>query len=205
MAKPQTTNPEAYQLYLKGRYYAGKFDPENLNKGRDYLRQAIAIDPNFALAYDGLSYYYALVIDWYEPANEAGPKALEAARKALALDPNLVEAHVELASAHLFYDFDWTSAEREFKRALELNPNYAAAHEYYAWYLIDMGRSAESLAEIRKAEQLDPLSAEIVYLAGWLLHFSGRYADSVAEIDKCSELDPNLWVAYYIQGQPTSS
>jgi eukaryotic-like serine/threonine-protein kinase len=85
MARQQTTNPEAYQLYLKGRYYAGKFDPENLNKGRDYLRQAIAVDPNFALAYDGLSYYYALLIDWFEPANEAGPKTLEAARKALEL------------------------------------------------------------------------------------------------------------------------
>jgi serine/threonine-protein kinase len=201
MAKPQTTSPEAYQLYLKGRYYASKFDPENLNRGREYLRQAIAIDPNFALAYDGLSYYYALLIDWYEPANEAGPKALGTAHRALELDPNLVEAHVELASAHLFYDFDWPAAEREFKRALELNPNYAPAHEYYAWYLIDMGRSAESLAEARKAEQLDPLSAEDVYVAGWFLQFSGRYADSVAEIDKCLELDPNLWIAYYIQGQ----
>jgi tetratricopeptide (TPR) repeat protein len=108
---------------------------------------------------------------------------------------------VELANAHLFYDFDWPAAEREFKRALELNPSYAAAHEYYAWYLIDMGRSAESLVEARKAEQLDPLSAEDVYVAGWFLHFSGRYADSVAEIDKCLELDPNLWIAYYIQGQ----
>jgi tetratricopeptide (TPR) repeat protein len=201
MTTRQTANPEAYRLYLKGRYYAGKFDPENLNRGRDYLRQAIAIDPNFALAYDGLSYYYALVIDWYEPANEAGPKALDAARKALELDPNLVEAHVELANAHLFYDFDWPAAEREFKRALELNPNYAGAREYYAWYLTDMGRSAESLAEIRKAEQLDPLSAENVYLAGWFLFYSRRYADSVAEIDRCLELDPNLWIAYYIQGQ----
>jgi tetratricopeptide (TPR) repeat protein len=201
MAKHQTSNPEAYQLYLKGRYYAGKFDPEDLNKGRDYLRQAIAVDPSFALAYDGLSYYYALLIDWFEPATEAGPKTLEAARKALELDPNLVEAHVELASAHLFYDFDWPAAEREFKRALELSPNYAGAHEYYAWYLMDMGRSEESIAEIRKAEQLDPLSAENAYLAGWVLFYSGRYPESVAEINKCLELDPNLWVAYFIQGQ----
>ena len=126
---------------------------------------------------------------------------MEAARKALELDPDLVEAHVELGTAHLFYDFDWPAAEREFRRAMELNPNYASAHEYYAWYLIDMGRSAESLAEIRKAEQLDPLSAEIVYLAGWFLHYSGRYADAVTETDKCLELDPNMWTAYLIQGQ----
>src|SRR5271165_627636 len=202
MAKDQTANLEAYQLYLKGRYYAGKFDPANLNKGRDYLRQAIALDPHFALAYDGLSYYYALLLDWFEPENEVGPKSLEAARKALELDPGLVEAHVELGNAHLFYDFDWPSAERELKRALELNPNYAAAHEYYGCYLIDMGRNVESLAEIRKAEQLDPLSAEIDYLAGWFLLHSRRYADAVTELNKSLELDPNLWVAYFFQGQP---
>ena len=111
----QTANPEAYQLYLKGRFYAAKFDPVNLARGRDYLRQATSADPTYALAYDGLSYYYALLLDWFEPAADAGPKALESAQKALELDPDLVEGHVELANAHLFYDFDWPSAEREYR------------------------------------------------------------------------------------------
>lgn len=201
MVKRQTDNPEAYQLYLKGRHYAGKFDPENLNKGRDYLRQAIALDPNFALAFDGLSYYYSLLFDWFEPENEVGPKALEAARKALELDPNLVEAHVELGGVHLFYDFDWGSAEREFRRALDLNPNYAIAHAWNAWYLIYMGRSSEGLAEARKAVQLDPLSAENQYLTGWFLFYSRRYAEALTEVNKALELDPSLWVSYFIQGQ----
>jgi len=99
------------------------------------------------------------------------------------------------------YDFDWPSVEREFKRALELKPNYAPAHEFYAWYLIEMGRSAESLAAIRKAEQLDPLSAEDLYMAGWFLLLSGAYTDSVIEINKSLELDPNLWISDWIQGQ----
>jgi tetratricopeptide (TPR) repeat protein len=201
MATRQTANPEAYQLYLKGRYYAGKFDPENLNKGRDYLRQAIALDPGFALAYDGLSYYYALLVDWFEPANDAGPKALEAAKKAIELDPNLAEAHVELGMAHLSYDFDWAAAEREFRRALELNPNYAAAHEYYAWYLIEMGRREEGLAESRRAGQLDPLYPEIAFEAGWFLIHSRRFNDALTELNKARELDPNLWATYHFQGQ----
>ena len=201
MSKPQTTNPEAYQLYLKGRYYAAKFDPENLNKGRDYLRQAVQLDPNFALAYDGLSYYYALLVDWFEPANEVGPKALEAARKALELEPDLVEAHVELGAAHLSYDFNWGAMEREFDRALELNPNYAPAHEWKAWYLTEIGRGAESLAEIRRAIQLDPLSAENEYMAAWFLYQARRYADAVTEAKKCLELDPGQWVGYSVQGQ----
>ena len=201
IVKRQTDNPEAYRLYLKGRYYAAKFDPENLNRGRDYLRQALALDPNYALAWDGLAFYYALLIDWFEPANDVGPKGLEAARKALELDPDLVEAHVELGSLHLFYDFDWASAEREFKRALELNPNYPPAHEYYAWYLIGMGRRDEGLAEIRRAGQLDPLSAEIVFEEGWFLIHSRRYSEAVTQLSKGRELDPNLWVTYFVQGQ----
>jgi eukaryotic-like serine/threonine-protein kinase len=201
MQRYQTANPEAYQLYLKGRYYAGKFDPVNLNKGRDYFRQAIALDPSFALAYDGLSFYYALLLDWFEAENDAGPKSLEAALKALELDPNLVEAHVELGTAHLFYDFDWPAAERELKRAMELNPNYAPGHEYHGWYLISMGRNAESLAAMRRAQQLDPLSAEIDYETGWFLLFSRRYAEALVELDKALELDPDLWVAYFFKGQ----
>jgi serine/threonine protein kinase/tetratricopeptide (TPR) repeat protein len=199
MTKRQTANPEAYQLYLKGRFYAAKFDFENLNKGFDYLQQAIALDPNFALAYDGLSYYYALLDDWYMPASEAGPKAEAAARKALDLDPNLVEAHVELANMYFFYDFDWAASEREYQRAFALNPNYAPAHENYSWYLVYVGRPGEAAAEARKAEELDPLLPEIGSIAAWGLLYARRYEESLAELRKCLELDPNYALAYWLE------
>jgi serine/threonine protein kinase/tetratricopeptide (TPR) repeat protein len=200
MARRQTTNPEAYQLYLKGRYYASKFDPVNLAKGRDYLHQAINADPNYALAYDGLSYYYALTTDWFESAMEVGPRALESARKALELDPDLVEAHVELAAAHMFYDFDWAAVEREFRRALELNPNYAPAHEYYGWYLMEMGNTA-GLAELHKASELDPLSAEIAFEEGWFQMEARHYPEALRGAKRCQELDPQQWMGYLVEGQ----
>ena len=200
LARHQTANPEAYQLYLKGRYYASKFDPANLAKGRDYLHQAINADPNYALAYDGLSYYYSLLTDWFEPANAVMPKALESARKALELDPDLVEARVELANAHMFYDFDWAAAERDFRRALELNPNYAPAHEYYGWYLMEMGNNA-GLAELHKAAQLDPLSPEISFEEGWFQWVARHYEEGLNGAKRCLELDPQQWVGYLVQGE----
>jgi serine/threonine-protein kinase len=200
LARHQTTNPEAYQLYLKGRYYASKFDPVNLAKGRDFLRQAINADPNYALAYDGLSFYYALLTDWFEPANEVMPKALESARKALDLDPNLVEAHVELANAHMMYDFDWASAEREFRRALELNPNYAPAHEFHGWYLMEIGNTA-GLGELHKAAELDPLSQEIAFEEGWFQVLAHHYQEGINGAKRCLELDPQQWVGYMVEGE----
>jgi len=200
LARHQTTNPEAYQLYLKGRYYASKFDPVNLAKGRDFLRQAINADPNYALAYDGLSFYYALLTDWFEPGNEVMPKALESARKALDLDPNLVEAHVELANAHMMYDFDWASAEREFRRALELNPNYAPAHEFYGWYLMEIGNTA-GLGELHKAAELDPLSQEIAFEEGWFQVLAHHYQEGINGAKRCLELDPQQWVGYMVEGE----
>ncbi len=201
MAKHQTTNAEAYQLYLKGRFYASKFDLANLAKGRDYLRQATVVDPNYALAYDGLSYYYSLATDWFEPASDVGPKSLETARKALELDPDLVEAHVEHGAALMFYSFDWPAAEREYARALELNPNYAPAHEDRAWLLIGMGKRDEGLAEIRKAAQLDPVSPQIAFEEGWHFYQSRRYDDALASAAKALELDPDQWMAYFVRGQ----
>ena len=201
MAKRQTVNPEAYQLYLKGRYYAAKYDQNDLNKGLDYLRQATVVDPSYALAYDGLSYYYYLVTDWLMPATEVGPKQLEAARKARDLDLNLVEPHVELGNAYLVYSYDWDSAEREYRRALELNPNYAPAHEFHALYLLAMGHQDESVTEGRKAEALDPTSAEISAYAGWVLFFSRRYDEALSELRKCLDLDSTYWPGYYFLGQ----
>jgi eukaryotic-like serine/threonine-protein kinase len=136
LAKHYTENPEAYQLYLKGRYFLAKFTKEDLEKGLGYLNQAIALDPKYALAYDGLSLYYDYSDDMYISPREAMPKAKQAAKKALELDGSLAEAHADLANVSYFYDWDWAAADREFRRAVELNPNLAPTHEFYSWYLV---------------------------------------------------------------------
>jgi serine/threonine protein kinase/tetratricopeptide (TPR) repeat protein len=201
MAARQTANPEAYQLYLKGRYFAGQFSQEGLDKGMNYFRQAIALDPTYALAYDGVSYYYQLIEDLLMAPSEAMPKAEEAARKALELDDSLVDTHVEIAANYTFYDFDWPAAEREFKRAITLNPSYAPAHEFYSWYLISTGRTDQAIQEGQRAVELDPLSAEIHSILGWVLYFARRYDQAAVELHKCLELDPNYWIGYYYLGQ----
>jgi serine/threonine protein kinase/tetratricopeptide (TPR) repeat protein len=201
MTKHQTANPEAYQLYLKGRYFAGQFSQEGLGKGMNYFRQAIALDPTYALAYDGMSYYYQLIEDLLVAPSEAMPKAEEAARKALELDDSLVETHVEMASNYTMYDFDWPAAEREFQRALSLNPSYAPAHEYYSWYLISVGRTDQAIQEGQRAVELDPLSAENHLMLSWDLYFAHRYDQAAAELHKCLELDPNYWIGYFYLGQ----
>jgi eukaryotic-like serine/threonine-protein kinase len=200
MAARQTANPEAYQLYLKGRYFAGQFSQEGLDKGMNYFRQAIALDPSYALAYDGISYYYQLVEDLLMPASEAMPKAEAAARRALELDDSLVDTHVEMAANYTYYNYDWPAAEREFQRAITLNPNYAPAHEYYGWYLISVGRTDQAIQEAQRGVELDPLSAEIHSILGWVLYFAHRYDQSAVEIHKCLELDPNYWIGYYFLG-----
>jgi TolB-like protein/Tfp pilus assembly protein PilF len=200
MTKRQTANPEAYQLYLKGRYFAGQFTPDSLSKGMNYFRQAIALDPTYALAYDGMSYYYDLIEDTDDTPSAVMLKAKEAALKAVALDDSLVEPHVELASAYFSYDFDWPAAEREFERAFSLNPNYAAAHEYYGWYLLTQGRTDQAIQEGQRAAQLDPLSPEIHSLLGWVLYFARRYDQAAEELHKCLELDPNYWMGDYQLG-----
>jgi tetratricopeptide (TPR) repeat protein len=201
MDRGQTENPEAYQLYLKGRYYAAKFDAENLKKGYAYFQQAIALDPNYALAYDGLAYYYELVEDLYFPVDEVMPKAKAAARKALEIDDSIAESHVEMGNVDFLYDFDWAGAEREFKRAIELSPNYAPAHEYYSWYLIAVGRATEAVAESRRAEELDPLSPEISSFIGWWLYLAHRYDEAVPQLDRCLDLDPNYTNCYWLLSQ----
>ncbi len=200
LTKRYTESPEAHQLYLKGRYHAFKFNTEELAKGLEYFRQAVAIDPNYALAYDGIAYYYNLVVDWTIPPAEAMSKAKEAASKALELDDTLPEAHTSLACVYFWYDWDWQAAEREFRRAIDLNPNYAPAHTYYGWYLIWMGRADEGLAENRRAEELDPLSDEASVLLGWGLYYAHHYDQAITQLRKSLDLDPNNWTAYAMLG-----
>lgn len=201
MRQGETGNPEAYQLYLKGRYYAEKFDPENVQKGLEYFQQAIALDPKYALAYDGMSYYYQIVEDLYLPVSESMPKADQAARKALEIDETIPESHVQLGGDLTMYDFDWAGAEREFKRAIELNPDYAPAHEYYSWLLMSVGRKDEAMAEIRRAEALDPTSVEIASFPAWWLYFAHRYDEAASEYGKCLDLDPAYMPCITVLGQ----
>ena len=201
MEKHQTGNPEAYQLYLKGRFYAAKGTPAGTEKGIDYLHQAVALDPNYALPYAGIAFTYNWASDWIIPPKDAMPKAKEAARRAVELDDTVAEAHVELGTVASWYDYDWLLAEREYKRALELSPNYAAAHEFYSAYLIMVGRVDEALDEARRAEALDPVSAEISYILGFELYYAHRYDQAVAELRRCLDLDSSYWSADYSLAQ----
>jgi eukaryotic-like serine/threonine-protein kinase len=195
LAKSSATNPEAYQLYLKGRYHANQATAAGLRKGIEYFQQAIDQDPGYALAYAGLAdSYSALGGGWlYLPPNDSFPKAKAAALKALQLDDTLAEAHAALAYAD-FFDWDWPSAEREFKRAIELNPNSALSHERYAECLKTRVRFEESMVEAQQAQDLDPLSPEIVAQLGTIHLMARRYDQSIAQYQKALDLYPNAAV-----------
>jgi serine/threonine-protein kinase len=200
LAKRSTTNPEAYQFYLKGRYLAEKLSKEGLEKGIDYLHRAIDMDPNFALAYDGLAYAYATSNDFFLPPHEAMPKAREAAKKALELDDTLAEAHTEMGMIDFMYEFDWSAAEREFRRAIELKPNYGHAHEYYGWYLVSAGRYGEGIEESKRARELDALSLETNAMAGQNFYFAHQYDLAIDTFRKTLDMEPNYWIARTLLG-----
>ncbi len=204
LAKHYTESNEAYQLYLKGRFYWNKRTEEGMQKSLEYYHQAIEKDPNFALAYSGLADSYALLgvpeAGGGMPPNEILPKAKEAALKALEIDETLAEPHVSLAHVKYFYDRDFTTAEREFKRAIELNSNYPEAHHWYAIYLSVVGRQREALAEIRRAQDLDPLSLPINMWLGRILSQSGQLDQAVEQLRKTVELDPNFMIAHHRLG-----
>ena len=193
LAKSSAANPEAYQLYLKGRYHANQATAAELRKGIEYFQQAIDQDPSYALAYAGLAdSYSALGGGWmYLPPTDSFPKAKAAALKALQLDDTLAEAHTALAYAE-FFDWDWPSAEREFKRAIELNPNSALSHARYAECLKTRLRFNESIAEAQRAQELDPLSPDIVSQLGNVHFMARRYEESIAQFQKALDLNPNL-------------
>jgi serine/threonine-protein kinase len=200
LAKPSTENPEAYSLYLKGRYFASKIDPEDLAKGIGYLNQAVALDPAYALAYDGMAYYYGEADDLVLAPREAMPKAKEAARKALELDDALPQAHTEMAIALHQYDWDWAAGEREFRRAIQLDPNYAPAHGDFGYLLVSEGRTEEGIQESRRAVDLDPLSAEFNWVLGWMLYFARRFDPAVEQLRRTIDLDPNYLLAHAVLG-----
>jgi serine/threonine protein kinase/Tfp pilus assembly protein PilF len=199
-AKRQTTNPEAYQLYLQGRYFAEKLTEQGVNKGIGYFQQAIRVDPNYALAYEGLSYAYYTSNDFFSTPQESMPKAREAAEKALELDETLAQAHVDMAIIRYWYDYDWNAAEREFKRAIELKPDHADAHAYYGWELVSFGRVEEGIAESKRAVELDPLSVEVSETAGQNFYYAHQYGLAIEQLHKTLDLDSHYWLARMFLG-----
>ena len=204
LEKSNTVNPDAYEAYLKGRYFWNKRTGEGLQKAMDYFNRAIDKDPNYPQAYVGLADTYALAGDWEYgilSAQDAFSRAKAAATHALKLDDNLGEAHTSLAFAFDLYDWDWEAAENHYKRAIALNPGYATAHHWYAWHLMVMGRTAEGIAELRKAQSLDPLSLIISADLADALCIAHRYEESVQQSRKTLDMDPNFAVAHYQLGQ----
>lgn len=192
-----SSSPEAYELYLKGRYFWGKRTKAGLEQGIRYFEQAIHSDPNFALAYAGLADSYNLLDDWGKTApRDSFPKARAAAQKAIALDDSLAEAHASLAMVRAAYDWDWNGAEQEFRRAIDLNPNYATAHQWYGLLLASLGRFPEAEVEVRRAQQLEPLSPIINMAVAEVLTWERRYDDAIAEYKKILELDLSFPGAY---------
>jgi eukaryotic-like serine/threonine-protein kinase len=201
MSKGSTGNPEAYQLYLKGKYYTNKLTKDGLAKGIDYFNQAIAIDPNYGLAYNGLAYNYINQDGWYMRGAEAGPKAKEAAQKALAIDPKDADAHLALAIEYQWYEWNWAAAESEFKRAIELNPNDAEAHGYYSWFLAPMGRGPEALVEAKRSQQIAPLSSLGNFFVASVLVFTRQWDPAIQQLHSDIELEPNFWFDHCFLGR----
>jgi TolB-like protein/DNA-binding winged helix-turn-helix (wHTH) protein/Flp pilus assembly protein TadD len=195
----KVVNPQAYESFLKGRYFWNKRTADGLNIALAYFNQAIEEDPKYAQAYSGLADTYALLGDWQYAVmtpKEAFPKAKEAAIKALELDNALGEAHNSLAFVLEGFDWDFDSAGKEFRRAIELNPGYATAHHWYAWHLSLLGRYDEAIGEMRKAENLDPLSLIINADLAELLVLAHSYDESIQQSRKTIEMDPNFALAH---------
>jgi serine/threonine-protein kinase len=190
LAKAATRNPEAHRLYLLGRFHFAKLTEAGYAEAARYYHEALRLDPDYALPYCGLADNYGFFGGVSMPGREAWPKQKELAEKALALDPNLAEAHFSLGLA--FADtFDWPAAEREMRRALELNPNYALAHDQYAWVLLTQGRIDEALAEQARALEIDPLSPLYNLDYAMWLTYARRWDEAYAQIRHTQELDPN--------------
>ncbi len=191
-----TENAEAYQLYLRGRFHIFKLTPPEIQLGISYFQQAINLDPNYALAYAGLSdAYRSLAVGSELPPTEFMPKSQTAANKAIELDDALPEAHTALGST-LFWQWNWNESENQFKRALELSPNEANVHIFYAHLLSNTGRHAEALAEIKRAREFDPLFPFAGALEGQFLLHAGRTDEALDRLQKTLELAPNFWLPH---------
>jgi TolB-like protein/DNA-binding winged helix-turn-helix (wHTH) protein/Flp pilus assembly protein TadD len=204
LKKGARVSPEAYDAYLKGRYFWNKRTADGLRKAFDYFQQAIAANPNYAEAYAGLADSYALAGDWEYGVlapKDAYPRAKAAAAKALQLDDTLGEAHISLAFCLDGFDWNWASAGREFRRGIELNPGYATGHHWYAWHLTALGRNEDAISEMKKAEDLDPLSLIISAELAEEFLIAHRYDEAIKQCRRTMALDPFFAVAHFELGQ----
>jgi tetratricopeptide (TPR) repeat protein len=196
-AKASTSDPEAYQLYLRGRFFWNRRTPKDLQRSIEYFQQAIDRDPNYAGAYAGLANAYPYLASYGNmPAREVMPKARDAALKAISLDGDLAEAHSALGLILHGFDHDYPAAEREHLLSIELNPNYATAYQLYGEMLDCRGRHDEAEAQFRKALDIDPLSLIINRVYGEHLLFSRKYDEAVTQLTRTVELDPNFYTAH---------
>ena len=200
--RPQTDDPEAYRLYLMGRYHLNRLTDDGFRKGAEYFQQAIDRQPDYALAYAGLSESYQRLSGWNAVSPHEGfPKGREAALKALELDPTLAEAHTNLAVVQFFYDWEWERAETEFRRSIELDPNNAGPHQMYSYLLSAMGRLDEALAEAMRAQELDPLSLEKIANVGEIYHFLRKDDQALVYFQRALEMDPNSGFVHWSIGR----
>lgn len=199
VVKRHTENPQAYQLYLEGLYQERKSTELAFNKAVEYFELAVQEDPNFALAHAGLADTYSLLGDsGYLAPKEAWPKARAQAMEALRIDGSLAEAHTSLGLVREYADWDWAGAEKEFKKAVELDPASSNAHLWYGNHLARMGRFDESAAELKKAQDLEPLSLRINTTVGWQLYLRSQYDPAIAQLRKTLDMDPNFARARWI-------
>jgi TolB-like protein len=202
LASARPVNPEAYDLYLKGRYHWNKRTAKDLLKAAEYFQAATGVDPTYALAYAGLGDSYALY-SFYGvlPARESFPQARAAAAKALEFDGSFVEAQTTLAFVSFYYDWDWAAAETRLKHVLELRPGYTIARQWYAEYLVAMGRDAAAMPEIKRAQESDPLSPLLKTMEGYVYCFAGRHEQAIEACQRALPLDPNYAVTYLNLGR----
>lgn len=190
--RTRAVDPEAWELYTRGRYFWARVSAANLEKAREYFQQAIDKQADFAMAYAGLAdAYLLLAYNRVLSPLEAIPRARAAALKALELDDSLADAHVSLAGIACTFDADWSAAERGYRRAFEVNPNHATAHQWWGMTLAGLGRHSEAASEIRRALEIDPVSLRVGKAAGTILHLARRHAEAIEQYKKTLELDPN--------------
>jgi TolB-like protein/DNA-binding winged helix-turn-helix (wHTH) protein/Tfp pilus assembly protein PilF len=203
LTRNRTVNPDAYEAYLKGRYFWNKRSQDGFRKAIEYYNQAIAKDPNYAQAYAGLADAYVLLGSYgFMPQKEAMPKAKAAAQKALAIDDQLAEAYTSLGLISEQWDWNWREEEKDYKRAIELNPNYSVAHHWYGdTYLVLVGRIDDAIAELRKAHELDPLSSVVATDLAKRLADAHRYDEAVALFQKTLDVDPDFMPARHYLAQ----
>jgi TolB-like protein/Flp pilus assembly protein TadD len=201
LARRYTDNVDAYHLYLQGSFHAATFREEGLRRAIEYYRRALDLDPRYALAYTGLAHAYFWFTDWYAPSKEVSPLAIDAARRALEIDDRLADAHGLLALVTFVYDWNWKDSEREFLRALELEPGNERLRAYYAWLLVATGRAERAVAEAARARETDSPAAEIHCVAGLALYLAREYQEASAAEQRAIELDPNFTWAYVIRGR----